>query len=175
MSNLNDFLAPVYKTQKTRTTKTLSGDVNDGGTGVDPQQGGQEYFSQTVNNIKNNSVVIRGSLKMWYSHQGWLVVRIWRNTIPSGSDGSNSDPMSRADLVYEGWKYFPTGHMGGNDGGGTPYKEEDMNFTAVDSNVGGTSATYKVCIGRTNTNSFEFKQTGTTIHFDTYDLFDLTD
>lgn len=176
MSNLNDFLSGSYKQKKTRTTKTISSEINDGGKAEgNPQQAGEEYFSQTVNNIQNNSVVIRGTFDLRYSHQGYLVVRIWRNALPSGTDGSDSDPMSRANLVYESYKYFPHGHLSGiNSNTGKYWDNEVFDFAAIDENAGGTSAEYKVCFCRTNSNSFSI-QPGTFIHFDTYDLFDLTD
>jgi hypothetical protein len=64
--------------------------------------------------------------------------------------------------------------LSGNDGNGVPYKQEIWDFNAVDRNVGGSSVEYKICICRTNSNSFSV-QPGTFVNFDTYDLFDLTD
>lgn len=163
MSNLNDFLGPVYKTKNVTTTTTLSSDFSmpmfteNGGTEITPLQ-------TTISNVHNNSIIIRVSCDIIYGNYDRLTFFCFRNNMPaleSFSTNSDWDTNIHPDLIFA----RTTSHK--NDS-----IAKNIDFTVIDTNPG-TSPTYKFTHMRGAGNGAVLKSGGT-VSFTTNPLYDLT-
>ena len=161
MSNLNDFLSGSYKQKKTRVTKSISGWAGSGSTYDAP---GEEIttLAQSLTTVHNSTVVIRATFEIRYDDGQYEHLRIFRNTVPTMSAYNWFD---QTNLVGDSSAYHY--HVNGQ-----PNNVRTRSFTYVDTNPG-INPTYKFAIERESSNTCQILSA--TVHFDTYELFDLTD
>ena len=156
MSNLNDFLGPVYKTKNVTVTKTLSSNA------TTTDQTEITDLQTTVPNVNNDSVIIDLNLTNYYSNgSGFSWLLCFRNTVPTISYVTNNLTWDKTNQIFcVGTRHTSTGYS------------QIIEDTFVDNNAG-NNPIYKFVLLKDSANG-SYITSGGTVKFTTNPLYDLT-